>query len=274
MKTDRVMLFAGGDTRMCFAAETLSALPGWRIESILPARPFDIPEIHTCADPVQIQTLLPWDVLVLPVPASKDGASVFVAPPHPPLSLDTLLSAGKPGAWVLGGACCPAVSEKIRAAGLSFVDYCQDESLALANAVPTAEGAIQIAMEEMDTTLQGGRAVIIGFGRIGMALAPRLRALGMDVTICARRRDMCAQAQMLGFRAALLPQLADLCAAADLVVNTAPALVMGAAALSRLPQHALVIDLASKPGGVDFSAAKRLGRQTVWALALPPAGWA
>ena len=63
MKTDRVMLFAGGDTRMCFAAETLSALPGWRIESILPARPFDIPEIHTCADPVQIQTLLPWDVV-------------------------------------------------------------------------------------------------------------------------------------------------------------------------------------------------------------------
>lgn len=32
---------------------------------------------------------------------------------------------------------------------------------------------------------------------------------------------------------------------------------------------ALVIDLASKPGGVDLNAAKEYGVKTVWALSLP-----
>ena len=31
----------------------------------------------------------------------------------------------------------------------------------------------------------------------------------------------------------------------------------------------LIIDLASKPGGVDFNAAKECGIKTIWALALP-----
>ena len=31
----------------------------------------------------------------------------------------------------------------------------------------------------------------------------------------------------------------------------------------------LVIDLASRPGGVDFEAAKELGVRVIWALGLP-----
>lgn len=33
--------------------------------------------------------------------------------------------------------------------------------------------------------------------------------------------------------------------------------------------RALVIDLASRPGGVDFAAAAELGVRCVWALSLP-----
>ena len=55
----------------------------------------------------------------------------------------------------------------------------------------------------------------------------------------------------------------------DLVVNTAPARVLDAARLAQLEPDCLVIDLASRPGGVDMEAAARLGVRVIWALSLP-----
>jgi len=48
-----------------------------------------------------------------------------------------------------------------------------------------------------------------------------------------------------------------------------PALLFDRRVLSALPAEAVVIDLASKPGGVDFTAAGELGVKTIWALSLP-----
>ena len=55
----------------------------------------------------------------------------------------------------------------------------------------------------------------------------------------------------------------------DLVVNTVPARVLSEKELRDLKPGCLVIDLASKPGGVDFEAATRLGVRAIWALSLP-----
>ena len=56
---------------------------------------------------------------------------------------------------------------------------------------------------------------------------------------------------------------------AALVVNTVPVRVLREAELADLKPGCLVIDLASKPGGVDFDAAARLGVKAFWALSLP-----
>lgn len=64
-------------------------------------------------------------------------------------------------------------------------------------------------------------------------------------------------------------QLAGWLCGYDLVVNTVPALVLGEAELADLKPDCLVLDLASKPGGVDLEAAGRLGRTVIWALSLP-----
>ena len=55
-----------------------------------------------------------------------------------------------------------------------------------------------------------------------------------------------------------------------LVFNTIPAPVFTRAVLARLKEGCIVIDLASLPGGVDFSAAQELGLKAVQALS--PAG--
>lgn len=138
-----------------------------------------------------------------------------------------------------------------------------------ANAVPTAEGAIQIALEELPITLHGARVLVIGFGRVGKALAQRLAGLGAKVSVAARKWADLALAESCGYCGEQTEHLAGWLCGYDLVVNTVPALVLGEAELADLKPDCLVLDLASKPGGVDLEAAARLGRNVIWALSLP-----
>ena len=135
--------------------------------------------------------------------------------------------------------------------------------------MPTAEGAIQIAMEELPITLHEARVLVVGFGRVGRALAPRLQALGARVTVAARRYEQRSLAQSMGLGTERANRLPDWLCGYDLVVNTAPARVLGVEELSALKEGALVIDLASKPGGIDLRAAEQLELETIWALGLP-----
>ena len=138
-----------------------------------------------------------------------------------------------------------------------------------ANALPTAEGAIQIAMEELPITLHDARVLVIGFGRLGRTLAPRLRALGARVWVSARRYEQRAAAESMGLGSEGMHRLPDWLCGYDLVLNTVPAPVLGVEELAALKERALVIDLASRPGGVDMDAAATLGVRVIWALSLP-----
>ena len=143
------------------------------------------------------------------------------------------------------------------------------EELAVLNAVPTAEGALQIALEELSTTIFGQKVLIIGLGRIGKVLAMYLKALGADVTVAARSYSSLAWAQIYGSEPLRIAQMNEVIGKFGLIINTAPSTVIDRAALGRVSAEALIIDLASKPGGVDFEAARQLGRKTIWALSVP-----
>ena len=110
---------------------------------------------------------------------------------------------------------------------------------------------------------------MLGCGRISRALAPRLVALGAKVSVAARKWAHLAWAESWGCTGEQIGQLEGWLCGYDLVINTVPAPVLGEAQLADLKPGCLVIDLASKPGGVDFQAAARLGVKAIWALSLP-----
>ena len=83
-------------------------------------------------------------------------------------------------------------------------------------------------------------------------LAARLRALGARVTATARQWKDLAQIRCDGMEALPTGQLERALPHAELVFNTAPALVLPRERLALLPASAVVIDLASKPGGLAF----------------------
>lgn len=138
-----------------------------------------------------------------------------------------------------------------------------------ANAVPTAEGAIQIAMEQTDVTLHGLPVLVIGNGRVGSILAAKLHALGAQVTVSARNCRDFALIEAAGMESADTRNLTRVLDRFPVVFNTVPAAVLGGPELAKLPPNALVIDLASQPGGVDPSAEPPQGLRLIHALSLP-----
>jgi dipicolinate synthase subunit A len=87
--------------------------------------------------------------------------------------------------------------------------------------------------------------------------------------VSARRWEDLAWAEAFGYGVEQTDRLEGWLCGYDLIVNTVPAPVLGRARLGELKEDCLVIDLASKPGGVDLQAAGELGVKVIWALSLP-----
>lgn len=207
--------------------------------------------------------------MVLPL-AVSNGEGLLNAPlalsEHP---LAPILDRLSPRQFLCGGLVGGEAEELARKRGLTIHDYFAREELAVANAVPTAEGAVQLAMEHMPITIHGAKVLVVGFGRVGRLTAQRFQALGARVSVAARRYDQLAWAQAMGYGGEHLGQLKDWLCGYDLIVNTVPAQVLGQGELEAVKPDCLILDLASKPGGVDLSAAGELGLTVIWALSLP-----
>ena len=124
-------------------------------------------------------------------------------------------------------------------------------------------------MEELPITLQDARVLVIGYGRLGKVLARQLHGLGARVTVAARNPADRAWVRAWGYGDVPSDHLASHTGGFDLICNTVPVCLLDREALSGVTPGCLIIDLASKPGGVDFAAAGELGITVIWALSLP-----
>ncbi len=210
------------------------------------------------------------DILLLPFPVSPDGVYLN-SPENCEIPLTELFKKAKKHGItrVFGGAIKPAVSEIAEKLGLNIIDYGKNESLLLGNALCTAEGALEIAMREMPITLHGAKITIIGYGRIGKMLASMTKALGARVCAVARRPSDRTLMECNGITPFSFDLIEDAVKNADIIYNTVPTTVVDGNVLRHADKSALIIDLASSPGGVDGKAAKEAGIRVIWALSLP-----
>lgn len=174
-----------------------------------------------------------------------------------------------PGVPLLVGAARPRLREFAAKHSVNLVEVAEDDEIAIRNSIPTAEGAIQIAMEELPVTIHGSSAVVIGFGRVGITLTRTLISLGADTLVCARSLAQLARAEEMHASTLHISSLATACASADMVFNTVPAIVLTEEILATMGKGSLIVDLASAPGGTDFEAAARFGIKAILALGLP-----
>jgi dipicolinate synthase subunit A len=124
-------------------------------------------------------------------------------------------------------------------------------------------------MEEMPITLHDSACIILGFGRIGKILAKMLNGLGANVYVEARKYEDIAWIKSYGYKPVLLKDIDSIISKADAIFNTIPSIILDESKLKLINKDCLIIDLASKPGGVDFEKAKEIGVKAIWALSLP-----
>ena len=119
------------------------------------------------------------------------------------------------------------------------------------------------------------RLIVLDQGRrVSFHIADALRYHGLESVggvILGFRLAQRALAESLGLRSVPLAALAGVAPAFDTVVNTIPAVVFTEPVLAALRPGSLIVDLASRPGGTDFAAARRLGLTALHALSLPAA---
>lgn len=209
------------------------------------------------------------DCLLLPMPVSMRSGLLNAPLSEGTHCLGEVFAALKPWQRACGGLVDPGTRAVAEGCGAKLLDYGRREELLAANAVATAEGAVGVLLAETDWALWGKRALVTGWGRVAKALAPRLRGLGMDVTVAARKPGDRAWAGSWGFRPADTEKLAEALRGCMVVVNTVPALLLTASRLAELEPDSVVLDLASAPGGTDFEAARAFGIRALTAPGLP-----
>lgn len=157
----------------------------------------------------------------------------------------------------------------IKNKNVKIIDLMKNEYLAILNSISTAEGAIKIAIEETNCTIHGSNILILGFGRIGKVLAKMLEGFGANIFCEARKKEDLAWIESFGYNKVPLENLNNNLENYDIIFNTIPNIILDEKKLRLLKKDAVIIDLASSPGGVDREASELLGIKTIWALALP-----
>lgn len=145
--------------------------------------------------------------------------------------------------------------------------YARREEYQIAIARLTAEGAIALLRPE--TGLSGAHILLLGYGRIARLLARELQKAGALVTAAARSGEQRAWAEAEGIEALPLDALSGALDRFDVIIGTIPAPVLTEPLLALVRKDALLLELASAPGGIDAAAAHERGLRYIRAPGLP-----
>ncbi|WP_159884301.1 dipicolinate synthase subunit DpsA [Paenibacillus puerhi] len=172
-------------------------------------------------------------------------------------------------ATVFTGMAKPYLRELCATYSIALVELFDRDDVAIYNSIPTAEGAIMMAIQNTDITIHSSDSMVLGFGRTGMTLARTLQGMGAHVRVGVNRPDYFARAAEMGMNPFYTHDLIKKVSGVDLLFNTIPSLIITAQVIANIPHRALIIDLASRPGGTDFRFAEKRGVKAMLAPGLP-----
>lgn len=166
--------------------------------------------------------------------------------------------------FIAGGIPTDFMNKKI-----DCMDLLQNEKLTILNAIPTVEGTIKIAIEEREETIHESNVLVCGFGRIGKILCRRFKALGANVYCVARKDTDLSWIREEKYVPLKYEEIHKFGKEFDILINTVPTTVIKDRELSEFKKDILIIDVASKPGGIEQEAVKKYNLKTIIALGIP-----
>lgn len=259
----------GGDARYLELIRQLQALPNSTIVLV----GFDrLEQSFTGLKQSEFYELKPaeLDVVILPITGTDEFGNIETVFSDQPIQLtESWFEELNKSAIIFTGMANSYLKELAKNAGVQLVPLLNRDDVAIYNSIPTAEGAIMMAIEHTDYTIHSSNVVVTGFGRVGHTIANKFSRLGANVSVASRSLSDLARITEMNLKAIPLEELPTHLDDCDLLINTIPALVIKQEAIERLPAHTVIIDLASKPGGTDFEFAEKRGIKAILAKSLP-----
>jgi len=256
----------GGDLRIVKLIEMLIS-DGYKVYTYALENSEDllnIEGVEMC--PTLKETISYSDVVVGPIPLSSDRKNLSTPFGRKSVSIEEFTSELK-GKYLFAGSI--NIKDELEKLKIRYTDLLKREEFSVLNAIATAEGTIQIAMEETQRTLHGSKILVMGFGRTGKVLAKVLDGIGADVYCEARKNEDIAWIKAYGYKPIHLNNLNENLEKFDIIINTIPFQILDAERLGLLKKDVVIIDLASNPVGVDRKSAKEKEIKLIWALSLP-----
>ncbi len=245
----------GGDKRMLYAAQFLKQngfvvlLFGFNEDY---AKLYNLPLAKSLQE-----TLSKSNIVLLPLPCTGNDETLNTPLYDGTITLANLFTLIIEKQTLFAGKINNKIMDGLVQNNVSVFDYTNREEFSVLNAIPTAEGALQIAMENTVCTLNGTQCLVTGFGRIAKVLAHYLQGLGADVSICARKPSDLAWMRAYGYPHFPIKELTLNINDYDIIFNTVPECIFTDKVLQETKKDALIIDLASKPGGAGVFLDKK-----------------
>lgn len=208
-------------------------------------------------------------IVISSIPFSKDGIDIYAPFSNNLIRINDLVDYLNDKIFFAGSIQEYFYQLVIDNKNLTIVDLMKEEDLTILNTIATAEGAISEIIQNTDINVHGGKILILGFGRVAKVLAKKLLALSAKVTCAARKDKDFAWMETLGLEKTNINNLGENLSKYDVIINTVPKLILDEDKLEYVQKDTLLIDLASKPGGIDQNACEKLGLKFIWALAIP-----
>ncbi|PKG23164.1 dipicolinate synthase subunit DpsA [Niallia nealsonii] len=262
------LLIMGGDKRQADVIKQLAALNITLYLASLEELNFNHKNIKH-VKPNQIEFPL-MDGILLPIPGIHDGGKIETAFSSETIILTKeMIAKTKKECVIYSGVITPYLQEIQRAANRKMIAIFERDDVAILNSIPTAEGALMLAIENTPFTIHQANVLVLGFGRVGKTVARLFHSVGARVSVCIRKQEDVARVIEMGMAPVWIQNLPEAAENQAIFINTMPYFVINASILDHINKDALIIDLASKPGGTDFAYAKKLGIKTLWSLGLP-----
>ncbi|MGI5891498.1 MAG: dipicolinate synthase subunit DpsA [Bacillota bacterium] len=265
-RANKKVAILGGDFRETVLMDALikkgfSVVAGARDRDITPES-IEVKEDIT-------EVLKDAQALILPMTALQKNNRIYTISGKEMYLKEEDLALLPQGAPVLVGVANDFLKEAAEKYSLNLLAMANDNAIAIPNAMATAEGAIALAITESPLLLAKSIGIIIGYGKVGKALALRLQALGMQLIVVDKEKEALVEAQKSGFSVMQKKFCPDIADQIDFIFNTAPAPTITPEIINKLKKHTLILDIASSPGGTDFEAAKARGIKAILASGLP-----
>lgn len=204
------------------------------------------------------------NVIVLPMPFTKDNKNLNLVYSDNKIPVNEFIEKLNEKI-IFSGNLETKYIEKLKRNNCKIIDIMKDEEFAILNAIPTAEATIEIMLKNSRKALQSCNCLVMGFGRIGKILSNKLKSLNANVTCIPMNGE--EKAWAIAYGQNIVNSNINLYEY-DIIVNTIPKDILKEK-LRKVNKETLIIDVASKPYGIDRKIVEEEKLNFIEALALP-----